>query len=75
MNTAWIITRAINQYDQDGEYFVSWFDHKPTFKELKELLPRESVVTLGKLTRGGGRHDYEYEWFYLNEIKQGYLYQ
>ena len=71
MQTRWIVTREVNEYDQDGEYFVSVFDEKPTFKELKEVLPYESDATIGKLTRGGGRQGSEAEWFFLREIKTG----
>jgi len=71
----WVITRAINQYDQDGDYLVSVFENKPTFQDLSKLLPYESAVTIGKLTRGGGRQKYEGEWYYLSELKNGELYR
>ena len=70
----WIVTRRINQYDQDGDYFVCAFDSKPTFQDLKNALPNESDVTIGKLTRGGGRQYVEFEWFYLTELKSGEVY-
>jgi len=70
----WVVTRAINQYDQDGDYFVAVFHNKPSFKDLKKLLPQENNVTIGKLTRGGGRQEYEGEWFFLTEVKNGQLY-
>lgn len=70
----WIVTRAVNSYDQYGDYFVCAFENKPTFQELKSVLPKESDVTIGKLTRGGGRHRAEYEWYYLTEVKNGELY-
>jgi len=70
----WVVTRAINQYDQEGDYLVSVFENKPTFQELKKVLPNESDTTIGKLTRGGGRQNIEYEWFFLTELKNGELY-
>lgn len=70
----WVITRAINQYDQDGDYLVCVFENKPTFQDLKKVLPNESDATIGKLTRGGGRQNIEYEWYFLSEIKSGELY-
>lgn len=70
----WIVTRAVNDYNQDGDYFVAGFNSKPTFKDLKKLLPNESDVTIGKLTRGGGRQDFEGNWYYLTEMKSGELY-
>ncbi len=70
----WIVTRAINDYNQDGDYFVSAFLDKPTFQDLKKLLQSESDVTIGKLIRGGGRQDFEGNWYYLTEMKNGELY-
>lgn len=71
----WAITRAINQYNQDGDYLVCVFENKPTFQELKKVLPDESDVTIGKLTRGGGRQDTEGGWYFLSELKSGELYE
>lgn len=71
----WIVTRSINQYNQDGDYFVCAFDNKPTFKELKKILPNKSDATIGKLSRGGGRQEYGYEWYFLTEVKSGELYE
>lgn len=31
----WVVTRAINAYDQEGDYFVCAFNRKPTFKDGK----------------------------------------
>jgi hypothetical protein len=56
--SVWVVTSGINEYNQDGEYFVAVFKNKPSFVELKELLPNADDVTLGKLTRGGGRHEW-----------------
>jgi len=71
LNTRWIVTREIYEYDQDGEYFVGVFDEKPNFKSLKEMLPELSDITIGKLTRGGGRQNNEYEWYKLIKIEVG----
>tara|TARA_R110000737_G_scaffold353158_1_gene402739 strand:- start:417 stop:665 length:249 start_codon:yes stop_codon:yes gene_type:complete len=66
----YIVTRVLNAYDQDGEYFVAAYLEKPTFKELRGLLSLDTVTT-GKLLKGGGRQDHEDEWFYLREIAIG----
>lgn len=71
----WVVTRAVNDYNQDGDYFVSAFTNEPTFEDLKKLLPGESDETIGKLTRGGGRQDFEGNWYYLTEMKSGELYK
>jgi len=67
----WVVTREINEYDQDGEYFVTAYKNKPNLQNLRKLLPNETDVTILKLMNGGGRQDVEYEWFNLHEIKNG----
>jgi hypothetical protein len=71
----WIVTMAVNDHNQYGDYFVSAFTEKPTFKVLKKALPRVSDVTVGKLTRGGGRESFEGEWYFLTEVKDGEIYE
>jgi hypothetical protein len=65
----WVVTREINEYDQDGAYFVAVYTDMPDFTQLKALLPQETDTTIGKLTRGGGREKDEQEWFYLEEVE------
>ncbi len=63
----WILTREINQYDQDGEYFVAVFGQKPTHQELTALgVPQNR---LRHVLNGGGRKDAENEWFFLRSHK------
>lgn len=71
----WVVTKAINEYNQDGDYLIAVYDHKPSFQELKTLLPNETDVTIGKLTRGGDRQNQEYEWYYLKELQSGEKYE
>ena len=66
----WIVTAEVNAYDQEGCYFVGAYLNKPTFKQLKELI-KEDDVTVGKLTRGGGRQDAENVWYNLIEVEEG----
>lgn len=70
----WVITREINEYDQDGEYFVSVYESRPSFQDLKALLPDEKDATLDKLTRGGGGQSTENEWYHLGQVMHGELY-
>jgi len=69
----WVITAEINDYNQEGEYFVGVYKNKPTFQQLKELL-NEDNVTVGKLTRGGGRQSTENVWYNLKEVEEGINY-
>jgi len=70
----WVITASINAYEQEGDYLVAVYKSKPTFKQLKTLL-KEDDVTIGKLTRGGGRQNYEGSWYHLSELKEGKKYE
>lgn len=66
----WIVTSEYNAYDQEGEYFVAAYLNKPTFTQLKKLIGVNDV-TVGKLTRGGGRQNTEEKWYNLHEVKDG----
>ncbi len=68
----WVITRAINEYDQDGEYFEMVFDHKPTPEEL--MYKGYSLPIALHLMNGGGRQSVEEVWYYLTEIGSGEQY-
>lgn len=70
----WVVTRAINEYDQDGDYLVCVFKDKPTFQDLKKILPDEDDDVIHNLIRGGGRRDVEYVWYFLTELASGELY-
>jgi len=84
-NTFFVITRGINEYDQDGEYFHAVFITKPTREELRLLFygkkhariigPSNEEKFITHLLNGGGRQEYENEWYYLTEIKSGELYK
>lgn len=62
----WILTREINDYNQDGQYYVKAFINKPSREELKKYgIIEESYID--HILNGGGREDNETEWFYLIE--------
>jgi ribosomal protein S6 len=63
----WALTREINEYNQDGAYFVCIFDCRPTIQELKSVLKTENDATLEWIMQGGGRQNSEYEWYYLTQ--------
>jgi hypothetical protein len=62
----WILTKEYNDYDQYGEYFVAVFGNKPTHQQLTEA----GVQTrrLRHTLNGGGRVDFENEWYFLREV-------
>ncbi len=63
----WILTEAYNDYDQHGEYFVAAFANKPT----KEQLAKHDIhgEEADHVLNGGGRRNYEYNWYYLQEYE------
>ena len=68
----WILTTAVNEYDQYGEYFVVAFDHKPTADELKAAVPSlEDYEIIHIVWNGGGRRNYEQQWWNLRELESG----
>jgi hypothetical protein len=58
----YIITREINEYDQDGEYFVAGFIQEPTTTQFADL----GIDHLE-------RKDFENEWFHLRILSEGEL--
>lgn len=66
----WVITFAVNAYDQEGDYFERVFDKKPTVEELNKLgYDGEHLI------KGGGRKGSEGSWRFLTEIKSGEAYE
>ena len=67
---AWVLTREINRYDQDGEYFVAWWPYKPSMDEL-QTVGLDADESAWCVIGGGGRRQYEAEWYYLREVDAG----
>lgn len=73
----WVLTREINQYDQDGAYFETVFAEKPTVKVMANYLSGKvhtddvmsALALCEHIIEGGGRVDAEYEWFNLEEVE------
>lgn len=73
------MTRSINEYDQDGEYFEAVFANKPSLKTLADHFKYndrgisvnvfEAISFLEHVLAGGGRRDTEYEWYDLQEVE------
>ena len=64
--TVWILTREVNDYDQEGEYFLAAFHgEKPSVESLRGVgVPRKACA---HVRRKGGRVKDENEWFFLRE--------
>lgn len=79
----WILTRAINEYDQEGEYFEACFEKEPTLQDLCDFFYKCSLEGLGDkdlmflshIKQGGGRRNSEDLWYYLTDVKPGEIYQ
>ncbi len=66
----WVITFKVNEYNQEGYYLDRVFDYKPTEEELDAL-----GYDGEHLLKGGCRKGFEYEWYYLKQIKSGEKYE
>ena len=78
MSTIWVLTTAYNDYDQHGDYFVAAFPRKPTRKEFYDWWYKDAEVDedtayafVDHMLAGGGRRNYEYQWYELTEYKFG----
>ena len=68
----WLLTYEVNAYDQEGEYFIAAFESKPTADQLKPFLSGyrwKCEEGIEHLLNGGGRREYEDDWYYLVEYK------
>lgn len=69
----YVLTRCINAYEQDGEYFVAVFKEFPSIEEysatigaeVNHLLTEKQYENL--VFNDGGRMGFEYEWYYIRE--------
>lgn len=77
----WVLTRKINAYEQDGEYFVAVWGKKPTLEQLarhfgylrdaQTVIDYQALAFLIHVEKGGGRQAIEYEWFNLRHVPFG----
>ena len=59
----WVLTRAINDYNQDGDYYVTAWPSKPTHQQLNGAgVPYKNM---NHVEAGGGPAGIEEEWYYL----------
>lgn len=63
----WILTSEYNEYDQHGEYFEKLFFKKPKVEDLEDACEYTKEAAQELLTTGGGRKNYENQWYYLRE--------
>lgn len=65
MSGVWVLTREINEYNQEGEYFIAAYQDKPDLDKLKETITDVSDDYLEHILTTGGRLKYEEEWYRL----------
>jgi len=76
MSKCWVLTREINEYDQDGEYFTAVFKERPSAEVLNATIGYMNEATFnghssyGEYLRatGGGRVYREHTWYNLREV-------
>lgn len=85
----WLITKAINAYDQEGDYIETAYDHESTREDLRKYFyserydPKKSPKHernlrekfISHLLKGGGRIEWENEWYFLTCMKSGEKYK
>lgn len=64
----WVLTREINEYYQEGEYFEHAWDHLPTRGELAGVGIKSESLQDHLYENGGDRIGYENTWYHLKEI-------
>lgn len=78
----WVLTREINEYNQEGEYFEAVFMKKPTVEQLVGYFtkseygrrfefndPMTALQFVLHVQNGGGRKATEHEWFNLHPVE------
>jgi hypothetical protein len=71
MSKCWVLTREINEYDQDGEYFEAVFAEKPDYDKMAKLLfdlGWDNKELTDHVLNGGGRVYREETWYHLREV-------
>jgi hypothetical protein len=77
--SVWILTREINEYDQDGAYFETFWFEKPTLEQISQYVYSTSLESLSDkqilyvvhISKGGGRENAEDEWYNLTKEEEG----
>lgn len=64
----YVLTREINQYDQDGEYFVHAWTYMPKQEDIIQWVGNSKTAN-HIIINGGGRVEFEDEWYYLREVR------
>ena len=66
----WVVTASYNDYDQHGEYFLTFYFDKPTEAQLKKSFPEWGESVIEALLAKGQRND-GYEFLELCEKFEG----
>jgi hypothetical protein len=67
METIYVLTKSINEYNQEGDYLVAAFKKPPSEQELIKLLGCTNEYARHILDKGG-RKNVENEWFHLTPL-------
>lgn len=71
-HSIWVLTKEVNDYEQDGEYFCAIFSRKPTYDELSAELNKDwhsiTECIVHHVLAGGGRLESEDRWWFLRKV-------
>ena len=70
----WIITKCVNEYDQEGDYLVTVFNKRPSVNEITLAVGCDEKYA-NHIRENGGRVGYEHDWYYLTELHSGQIYE
>lgn len=70
----YILTSSVNDYNQSGDYFECAWLEKPSISEIMRITERDEEYAK-HILNGGGRIDFEGNWYYLTEMKSGEQYE
>lgn len=63
----WVLTMEVNAYDQEGEYFLAVWGHRPSLEELEQHIIGSGYAEHLLETGGGRRSQSHDQWYWLRE--------
>lgn len=72
LTKVWVLTTDIDECGSFGQSFIGWWASKPSRKQIAEMTGQdENSEVVTHILKGGGQMDNEYQWWFLDEVKEG----
>ena len=72
--TIWVLTNAVSDYNQYGDYLIAVFTSKPTYEQLKSVLDGYNSDFINKILNGETTEDWN-NGYGLYELEVGKKYK